>query len=180
MSYLQIFVEFFKTGLFAVGGGLATIPFLRIIIDKYGLMPNGLTDMFAIAQSLPGALGVNFSVYAGYAARGVPGAVLAGISLVFPSVAVVAIIARFMEKFRGSRFSESAFYGMRAASAGMLSAAFAGVIAELMFDFAAFAFNVKNCVMFTAFLVLIIVTQKKKIHPILFIIAGAIVGAIVN
>ena len=86
MVYLQLFVEFFKTGLLAVGGGLATLPFLKEIAQTYSWFSvSQLTDMIAISESTPGPIGINMSTYAGFHAAGIPGAIVSTLSLVLPS-----------------------------------------------------------------------------------------------
>ena len=87
MIFLQLFYEFFKAGLFAIGGGLATLPFLKQISLRYPwFTPNDLMDMIAVSESTPGPMGVNSATYAGFHAAGIPGALMATCSLVLPSV----------------------------------------------------------------------------------------------
>ena len=77
MIYLQLFFEFFKAGLFAIGGGMATLPFLYDMSDKMGWFTYAdLANMVAISESTPGPIGINMATYVGYTLRGVPGAVL--------------------------------------------------------------------------------------------------------
>ena len=78
MIFLRLFYEFFKAGLFAVGGGLATLPFLQDIADKTGWYTQAqLADMIAVSESTPGPIGVNMATYVGFTVGGVPGAVIA-------------------------------------------------------------------------------------------------------
>ena len=71
MIYLRLFYEFFKAGLFAIGGGLATLPFLREIAGKTGWYTlSQLADMLAVAESTPGPLGVNTATYVGFTSAG--------------------------------------------------------------------------------------------------------------
>ena len=104
MIYLQLFWEFFKTGLFSIGGGLATLPFLQEIAQNYPwFTPNDLLDMIAVSESTPGPLGVNVSTYAGFHAAGIPGALVATCSLVLPSVINIILVYRALAKFRNSK-----------------------------------------------------------------------------
>ena len=85
MLYLQLFWEFFKTGLFAVGGGLATLPFLQDMADRTGWFTHAqLADMLAVSESTPGPIGVNMATYVGFTTGGIGGALVAaaGISVV--------------------------------------------------------------------------------------------------
>ena len=124
MIYIQLFYEFFKTGLFAIGGGLATLPFLYNLSDKTGWFTHtDLTNMIAVSESTPGPLGVNTATYVGFTVGGLPGAIVATLGLVAPSIIVILIIASFLKAFRDSRIVDSAFYGLRPASTGLIAAA---------------------------------------------------------
>lgn len=77
MIYIILFLEFFKIGLFSVGGGLATLPFLKELIDKYGwISQDELLNMIAISESTPGPIGINTATYVGYQVSGVLGGLL--------------------------------------------------------------------------------------------------------
>ena len=117
MIYLRLFYEFAKTGLFAVGGGMATIPFLYAISEKTGWFTAAdIGNMIAISESTPGAMGVNMSTYVGFSVKGVLGAVIATLGLVLPSIIVILIISRMLEKFKDSKLVQKIFYGLRPAS----------------------------------------------------------------
>lgn len=131
MIYLQLFYEFFKTGLFAVGGGLATLPFLYDMADRTGWFTRPqLADMLAVSESTPGPIGVNMATYVGFVTRGIPGAIISTLGLVTPSVIVILIIAAFLKAFRHNRYVEAAFYGLRPASTAMVAAAGLSVVAH--------------------------------------------------
>jgi len=134
MIYLQLFYEFFKTGLFAVGGGLATLPFLYDMADRTGWFTRTqLADMLAVSESTPGPIGVNMATYVGYVTRGIPGAIVSTLGLVTPSVIVILMIAAFLKAFRHNRYVEAAFYGLRPASTAMVAAAFLGSLITIGF-----------------------------------------------
>lgn len=123
MIYLRLFYEFAKTGLFAVGGGMATIPFLYAISEKTGWFTAAdIGNMIAISESTPGAMGVNMSTYVGFSVKGVLGAVIATLGLVLPSIIVILIISRMLEKFKDSKLVQKIFYGLRPASTGLIIA----------------------------------------------------------
>ena len=123
MTILRLMLAFFKTGLFSVGGGLATLPFLYEMSDQTGWFSHAdIADMIAISESTPGAIGINMSTYAGYKTAGVPGGILASLALATPSVVIILIIARFLKKFRDNPNVEGAFYGLRPASIAMITA----------------------------------------------------------
>ena len=124
MIYLRLFWEFFKTGLFSVGGGLATLPFIYDMSDRTGWFTyQQIADMVAVSESTPGPIGVNTATYVGYITGGVPGALVATLGLVTPAVICILIIASCLKKFRENRFVDHAFYGLRPASAALIAAA---------------------------------------------------------
>ena len=124
MIYLRLFWEFFKTGLFAVGGGLATLPFIYDMSDRTGWFTyQQIADMIAVSESTPGPIGVNTSTYVGYITGGLPGSIIATLGLVTPAVIIILIIASCLKKFRENRFVDHAFYGLRPASTAMVAAA---------------------------------------------------------
>lgn len=185
MIYLRLFFEFFKTGLFSVGGGMATLPFLHNMADATGWFTHGdVANMIAVSESTPGALGANMATYAGYITAGVPGALCATIGLVTPSVIIILIIAHMLAKFRSSPLVQHAFYGLRPASVALVAAAGIKVAQITMISPAAYQASGKlsDFVVWPAILlgIFVFVGQRKfpKIHPITFIVIAGIVGAV--
>ena len=186
MIYLQLFWEYFKTGLFAVGGGMATIPFLYDMSDKTGWFTHqDLANMIAVGESTPGPIGVNMATYVGYVtgmAQGgigtaILGAVTASMGLVLPSLIVILIVAAMLKRFKNSPLVQKAFYGLRPASTGLVAAAGISVTVSNLFGSETFHINWKGIVLAA---VLWFLTNKvnktKKLHPIVFIGASALVG----
>lgn len=183
MIYLKLFWEFFKTGLFAVGGGLATLPFLQDMAVRTGwFTTEQLADMLAVSESTPGPIGVNMATYVGFASAGVGGAVVATLGLVTPSVIVILIIAAFLKAFRDNRWVNAAFYGLRPASTAMVAAAGLSVVLLALWNGEAAGWarvNWKGAALAAALLVLTRwVKPTKKLHPIVFILASAVIGVI--
>lgn len=189
MMYLQLFWEFFKTGLFAVGGGMATIPFLYDMSDKTGWFTHtDLANMIAVGESTPGPIGVNMATYVGFVTgmqdagvlTAILGAVIATLGLITPSVIVILIVAAILKSFRNNRYVESAFYGLRPASVGLIAAAGLSVIASnLLFQGEVFCLNWKGWILAIVLWVLTNVVEKtKKWHPIVFIGLAALVGIV--
>lgn len=181
MIYLRLFFEFFRTGLFAVGGGLATIPFLYHISDSTGWFTYAqLADMIAVSESTPGPMGVNMATYVGYTVGGVPGAVIATLGLITPSVIVIMIVARILTKFRTNRTVDAVFYGLRPASCGLIAAAGLSVVSLALLNLSApleTMFQWKDIALAAVILVLTRwVKPTKKLHPIVFIGLSAVVG----
>ena len=117
MTYLRLFWEFFKTGLFAVGGGMATLPFLKNIGLATGwYSQTDLMNMLAVSESTPGPIGINMATYVGFTVAGIPGALVATLGEITPCVTVILVIAMLLKNFRHNRYVEAAFYGLRPAS----------------------------------------------------------------
>ena len=187
MTLLLLFLEFAKVGLFAVGGGLATIPFLQDMGTRTGWFTNAdLTTMIAVSESTPGPMGVNMATYVGFETAGLPGAVLATLGLITPSIVVIIVIAGFLEKFRQSKTVDAVFQGLRPASTALIAAAGLSVaISNLFFPdvlaqgFQLAALNWKGWILAAVLWVLTNKVKKTKgLHPILFILAAAVVGVL--
>ena len=185
MILLKLFYEFFKAGLFAVGGGMATIPFLMDMADNTDWFTRAqLADMVAVSESTPGPIGVNMATYVGFTAAGIPGALMATLGLVTPSVIIILLVARVLKQFRHNRFVEAGFYGLRPASAGLIGAAGVGVASMALLKAGAsltesFAINWKAVALAAVVLVLSNwVKPTKKWHPIAFIGISAVVGIV--
>ena len=131
--YLRLYYEFFKTGLFAIGGGMATLPFLHDIGESTGWYTQSqLMNMLAVSESTPGPIGINMATYVGYTVGGIPGAIIATVGEVTPSIIVILIVAMMLKKFRDSKYVNNAFYGLRPASTGLIGAACVSVILEVL------------------------------------------------
>lgn len=188
MIYLQLFFEFFKTGLFAVGGGMATLPFLYDMADKTGWFTSGqLADMIAVSESTPGPIGVNMATYVGYTTAGIGGGIIATLGLVIPSIIIIIIISYFLKSFRENKYVDAAFYGLRPASTGLIAAAGMTVVMITLLQMDLFKssgkildlFNWKSLIL--AIIIYLLsnnIKQTKKLHPVFFIAGSAIVGII--
>ena len=211
MIYLRLFWEFFKTGLFAIGGGMATLPFLHdigeatlpFLYDMAARHPEWFTvsqlaDMLAVSESTPGPLGVNMATYVGFTVAGVPGAVIATLGEVTPSIIVILIIAALLRNFRENRYVDRAFYGLRPASTGLIGAACVSVVLEVLTNIVVASpetglFNqfqlgdggLAGLISWPGLIlaaVLLALTNwvkpTKNLHPIVFIAASAVVGVV--
>ena len=188
MIFLQLFWEFFKTGLFAVGGGMATVPFLSEMAGRTGWFTQAmLADMIAVGESTPGPIGVNTATYVGYTVAGIPGGIVATLGLILPSFLIILAVSAFLKAFRTNRWVDRAFYGIRPASVGMIAAACIAVMRLCLVDTAAFAASGKlgDLISWRALLLFAViwvltnlVKQTKKLHPVVFIAASAAVGII--
>jgi len=195
MIFLRLFYEFFKVGLFSVGGGLATLPFLRHLGEVTGWFSAAdLANMVAVSESTPGAMGINMATYVGFTVggqSGLPGgnivcAVIATLGLVAPSILVILIIAKFLQKFRQSRVVDGVFSGLRPASTGLIAAAGLSVAQIALLTGAAWTgwnslaaiINWKGVILAAAVFVCMQVKALKKLHPIVYIAAAAVIGVV--
>lgn len=195
--YLKLVWEFFKTGLFAVGGGMATLPFLKAIGESTGWYSySDLMNMLAVSESTPGPIGINMATYVGFTAGGLIGAVLATLGEVAPSIIVILIVAAMLKKFRDSKLVNNAFYGLRPASTGLIGAACVAVVLEVLtnvnvhtaagsllnsFSLESGAGLIKWPGLLLAAVLLVFtnrVKATKNLHPIVFIGFSAIVGIV--
>ena len=183
MIFLQLLYEFFKTGLFAVGGGLATLPFLEDISQRTGWFTSAqLADMLAISESTPGPIGVNMATYVGFETAGILGSLCATVGLVMPSVIIIVLVSKVLAKFRTNTYVEAAFYGLRPASVAMVASAGIGVAMTTLLNLTASGFAVLRWRELVLAAVIVVLTnfvpKVKKFHPIVFIALAAAVGII--
>jgi len=190
MLYLRLFYEFLKTGLFSVGGGMATIPFLYEIADSTGWFSyDDLANMVAVGESTPGPIGVNMATYVGFVTgmndSGILGAVLGAVTatlgLITPSVIIIVIIAAVLNSFRNNPLVERAFYGLRPASTGLIATAGIGVvISNLFYAGQGFTLGAVNWKGWILAVVIWLLSNKvkwtRKLHPIVFIGLSALAG----
>lgn len=193
LLYLRLFYEFAKTGLFAIGGGLATLPFLYEMSAKTGwFTTHDISNMIAVSESTPGPIGINMSTYVGFqtsytyfgVAGGVLGGIVATLSLVLPSIIVIELVSTALNRFKESRIVQEIFYGLRPASTGLVASSGMGIakVAFLMENttvpvagLVLPAVNIKSLILG----VLIFVSYKKfKLHPVVYIAAAAVIGII--
>ena len=184
MIYLQLAFEFFKAGLFAVGGGLATLPFLMETSSTYPhwFSIDELMQMVAISESTPGPIGVNMASYVGFHVAGIPGALTATFALILPAFATILIVVRVLDRFQTNRRITGGMEAMRPAVTGLIAAAGYAVLQSVLFstqnDFASFQW-----IALALFVLLFLLLQIKKlstIHPIVYIAVGAALGVVLQ
>ena len=184
IKLLLLFYEFAKVGLFSVGGGLATVPFLQSMGEKTGWFTNAqLSTMIAVSESTPGPMGVNMATYVGYSISGIPGAIIATLGLITPSIAVIIIIAGFLQKFRQSKTVDAVCYGLRPASTALIASAGLSVAMSVFWTVGGSAeheISLHWPVILLSLVIFLAMQHKtlKKIHPVAFIAIAAVVGAV--
>ena len=194
MLYLRLFYEFAKAGLFAIGGGMATIPFLYDMSESTGWFTyQDLANMIAVSESTPGPIGVNMATYVGFVTgmgqggvlTGILGAVVATLGLITPSIIVILIVAAVLKSFRDNPYVNRAFYGLRPASTGLIAAAGMSVIVTNLFfaeqGLSLAAINWKGWILAAVLWLLTNKVKKTKgLHPIVFIGGSALVGILLS
>lgn len=181
-DFILLLFEFFKTGLFAVGGGLATIPFLQNMSQNHPhwFTSAELTDMIAVAESTPGPIGINMATFVGYRVAGVMGAVCATLAIILPSYIVICIVSKILGKFATNKYVEGSFCGIRPAVPGLICAAVIPLLsaaliysgAESIIGGVRLDTTLLFCAVFVAF------SKFRKLHPLVFIALGAVAGII--
>lgn len=178
MIYLLLTYEFFKIGLFSIGGGLATLPFIFRLSDMYPswVTYSEISTMLAVSESTPGPIGINMSTYCGVRVAGPLGGICSTIGLVLPSLIIVLIIARFLAKFKENKWVKFAFYGLRATVIALISYAGYQVYRIVLFN--------DSTIQLTEIVLLAVLlfcmSRWKKVHPIAWIGIAALAGIILK
>lgn len=188
MTFLKLFFEFFKIGLFAVGGGPATIPFLQDLArSDYGWFnEDQLGVMVAVAESTPGPIGVNMATYAGYNAGfgefgtlgGILGGMVATLGLVTPSIIVIILVAGFLKAFKENEYVKGAFSGIRPVVTALVLFAVFGIIKPIFYQNGEFVLPV--IVISVVVFGLMFIKKLKKLHPAFWLILGAVAGILLK
>lgn len=171
MIYAVLFYEFLKIGLFAIGGGMVTIPFLFDLTKNFDwFTAQELTDMIAVSQSTPGPVGVNMATYAGFKTAGVLGGCVATLGLVFPSVIIVIFVSKLLKKWSENLLVADVMAAIRPAVVALILQAGVELLRLSAHDYFALGFV-------AAFLLLIHFYKKS---PIFYIILSAILGVVLK
>ena len=170
--YIQLFISFFKIGLFGFGGGYAILSLIQHEIEIHGWMtPSEFTDVIAISHMTPGPIGINSATYVGYTASGtILGSIVATFAIVLPSFIIMITLVRFFFYLRGNKYMEYAFLGLRPVVIGLIGAA----AVVLMTDE-----NFIDYISFIIFGAVFILSLRGKIHPIYLIVMAGIAGFII-
>lgn len=169
MILLKLYFEFFKAGLFAIGGGLAALPFLEEISQKTGWFTSlDLANMIAVGESTPGPIGVNVATYAGYTTAGIPGSIIATLGLITPSIIIIIFISSSLKKYRSNEIINSIFYGLRPASTALIATAGITLMKLSIIDFKGLLLGV----------IMFLLVWRFDKHPLIYIIISGIIGIV--
>lgn len=178
MTLLQLSGEFFCIGLFSVGGGMATIPFLMSLSERTGWFSlQELSNIIAISVSTPGPIGVNMSTYLGFNISGIPGALLATLFLTLPSFLIILLLARIIGKLRGNKTFDSVFYGLRPASVGLISSVLLSLCITTFFTAnGSMIIHWKSIALFLFISLCLLLPKVRRIPIPVFLILAAAAG----
>lgn len=182
MILLGLFLAFFEVGLFSFGGGLATIPFIQELGDTTGWFTSeSIMNMIAISEATPGPLGINMAAYVGYITASFLGTIVAALGIVIPSIIVIILVSKMLEIFRENKKVRRVFYGLRAASVGLIFLAFFETfkITSLKLENYDGILSIFNCIqVFPLCLATLIfcLIRKFRLHPTCYLLLAAIVG----
>lgn len=199
MAYLQLFWEYFKIGLFTIGGGYAMIPMTQQVVLKHGwLKVEELDNFIGIAESTPGPFAINLATFVGMnvgATTGLGiwgsflGALISTVAVVLPSIIIIIVVTKLFAKFKRSFAVQGVLYGIKPVVVGLILTAAAGMVVKVVFPNLRLAaptidgfgqFNWASLIIFATFFALSKVKIKgKKIHPIFLIILSAVVGIVI-
>ncbi|MEG0091351.1 MAG: chromate transporter [Oscillospiraceae bacterium] len=187
MICLTLYLEFFKIGILAFGGGLTSIPFLQDLSVKYSWYTlQQLVDFIAISESTPGPIAINMATFAGFEAGGIMGSIAATAGIITPSIIIVSIIAKFLDKFRDSKSVNNILYGLRPCVLALISFAVLGLAKVTFFKAGVCpanffsAIDLKAVGIFGVVLLLTNIKKLKKLHPIVFLSLGAALGILLH
>ncbi len=184
MIYIKLFFMFVKIGLFSIGGGLASLPFLQDLVDKYDwISSKELVDMIAISESTPGPIGINTATFVGYKAAGLFGGMITTLGIITPSIIIIVLIAHYFKRFNEKPLVQGAFLGIRPAVTGLIASVCFEIIRISILNLEKYnssknlldIINVKEAILFVIIVYLI---HKYKKHPILYLASAAIIGIV--
>ena len=195
-TILQLIWRFFMTGLLAVGGGLATLPFIYEMGAATGWFTEAdVLNMIAVSEATPGPIGVNMATYVGYTVidglnpdivgSGWFGGIITTLSIVTPSLIIAMIVARVLQKFKDSPLVQGVFSALRPASTALIASAALSVMSSVLFNFGE-SFVLSSLLTLSTYNILAIVfataiffaNKYLKGHPIIYIAVGAVLGII--
>ncbi len=199
MVFLTLFWEYFKIGLFTIGGGYAMLPMVQQVIEKYGwLTRKELINFIGVSESTPGPFAINLATFVGINVGsqtslgtfgGFLGAAVATFAVVLPSLIIIIIVTKLFQKFRTNKYVQGVLYGIRPVVVGLILSAVLSVgCAVILPNLNLTSINKEGFSQFNWISLIIVAVffplsrikiKGKKIHPILLILAAAAVGVVV-
>lgn len=176
-----LFLEFFKTGMFAIGGGLATLPFLYQLGAVYKwFSPKDLTQMFAIANVMPGPPGINLTTQIGFKVANFWGALIAVIGILIPSVIFVFIISKLLKEFEDNKFVKSIFYMLKPVSCAMIAGIGFKLLKSVVFTSGNITLASVDWTAIILLALMFVLSLKKEHSPLFYLGLSALVGILIH
>ena len=186
MTYLLLFWEFFKIGLFTFGGGYAMIPLIKdAVITNSWITEEAFTNFIGVCESTPGPVAINMATYIGKEVGGVFGSVCATLGVVLPSFIIIILVATILSKIITNKYLKRFIEGIKPViMALILSTGLFLLIKALGYEsLEVFNLNVKSLIIFCILVEIYIIYKlifKKKMNAILLILISVLVGIGVN
>lgn len=182
MIYLQLFLSFLQVGLFSIGGGYAAMPLIQSqVVENHGwLSMSEFSDLITIAEMTPGPIAVNSATFVGIRIAGIPGAIIATVGCIFPSLIIVSVLAFVYYKYKGLSVLQSVLGSLRPAVVALIAAAGLSILQLVVFGEHEIALEAINWIEAIIFLAAFIVLRKFKLNPILVMLSCGAVGLAAN
>ncbi len=185
MIYWELFITFFRIGLFTIGGGYAMIPMIqRDVIGKGWMTLSQLIDFIAVSESTPGPFAVNIATFVGVHTGGLWGGVVATFGVVLPSFLIILLIAKLFHNFSQNRFVRNALSGVRPVVLALIASAIVSIAVITLFpgieNVSQLLQGVSrvNITIIIILILLFIINRWKHPHPIALIGMAALMGIV--
>lgn len=186
MVYLMLFWEFFKAGLFTIGGGLAMIPILEEAVLKHGwLTESQFYDFVGICESTPGPIVVNVATYIGSVQGGIFGSLIATLGVILPSFVIILLIASILKNFTDNKYFKGFISGVKPVVAALITSTGVILSAKVLgyVSLKSFSFNYRNAIIFALLLLIYYIVNrcfKKKLSSVMLILISVVLGITVS
>ncbi|WP_172431791.1 chromate transporter [Orenia metallireducens] len=169
MILIELFLTFFKIGLFTFGGGYAMIPLIQEEMVAHGwLTIDQFVDIVAVSQMTPGAVAINNATFVGYKVAGFFGTAMSTFGLIAPSLIIITIVAKLLDKFSNHPLVEGAWQGIRPAVVGLIMVAVISIGKEVIIGIDGIIIGI----------IALVLLAKVKLHPIGVIVISGILGVL--
>lgn len=177
-TYLLLFIEFVKVGLFTFGGGYGSLPFLYQMCDKYNWFSHfELTQLIALSGLTPGPIGLNMATFAGFKTLGITGALVSSFALILPMIIITSQVFRLYRTFCNHRYVQKVLYMLRPTSCALISAVGVRLFISFILNdkLSLTAIDYKALILL---LILFLITFKNIRNPLTYMAIGGVFGII--
>jgi chromate transporter len=181
----ELLYSFFKIGLMGFGGGYSMLSMIITESEKFSITTQQFADLNALDMVVPGPISINAATYVGYLYAGVWGALAATIGVSLPSFIIIALVMRFIEKYRGNKFMNGFLSGVKPAAVGLIAAAAitiaSGVLLQPGAELSTLFSNPLGTVsvfLIAVFAITAVANIKFNINPILLTLLAGAAGAV--